>query len=140
RRRRGDRAAAAAAFAAAAAADVANGDVKLELARELAALSRLDDAEGALRAAVLANPNKLETHLECAELARRRSDRAGAVKALETAIAVAHSGASSEVRLQLAAELRQQGAYEQARRVIEAALADRREDSGAEMQLGELHR
>ena len=139
-RQRGDHAKAAAAFAAALAAEPTNGDVKVELARELTALGCLDDAELTLGAALAADPTKAHLHLERAQLARKRGDHAVALQALEDAAAATPTEAAAELRLQIAAELRRQGRCEAALQQAQAALAARGDEAAAAMELGQIHR
>src|SRR5258707_360150 len=80
-RRRGDRTAALAAFDAAAALDPESREIKLERARELLALHRLDEAEALLRDVLDAEPRNLGALIESALVRRQRGDNAGALAA-----------------------------------------------------------
>ena len=95
-RREGDRAAALAAFEAAAAANPTRVGLKAEVATELRALGRLDEAEALLRQVLAIDPLHVASLAELGHIARRRGDRAAALAAFEAAAAANPTHARTE--------------------------------------------
>jgi tetratricopeptide (TPR) repeat protein len=138
RRLRKDHVGALAVFGAAAAVDPRNADLKMEFARELSTLGRLDEAAAVLRAIIDAEPRHIRALIEQAHVCRRRRDPAGTLTALEAAAQAAP--ADLDLRLELAAEYGAQNRSDEALQLIESVLAAEPDHVVAWMRLGQLHR
>ena len=137
-RREGDRAAALAAFEAAATANPTRVGLKAEVATELRALGRLDEAEALLRQALAIDPLHVASLAELAHVARRRGDRAVALAAFEAAAAAnpTHAGLKAEV----AFELRELGRLDEAETLLRQALLLQPQHAASLAQLGHIAR
>jgi len=137
-RREGDRAAALAAFEAAAAANPKRVGLKAEVAAELRAFGRLDEAEAQVRQALAIDPQHVASLAELGHIARRRGDRAAALAAFEAAAAAnpSHVGLKADV----ASELRELGRLDEAEAQVRQALALQPQHTASLVQLGHIAR
>jgi tetratricopeptide (TPR) repeat protein len=138
RRRRKDHVGAVVAFGAASVVDPRNADLKVELARELHALDRLDEAAAVLRAVIDTEPCHVHALIEGAHVSRRRHDPAGTLIALEAAAQAAPE--DLDMRLELAGEYGAQNRSDEALQLIELVLAADPDRVEAWLRLGQLHR
>jgi tetratricopeptide (TPR) repeat protein len=137
-RKRGDHAGAAAAFEAAATVNPQHADVKLELARELRALNRFDDAETTLGSLLAIMPSHFVALVERGHLRRKRGDHSGATASFEAAAVVDPTNLG--IQVELAHELRALGRLDQADVVLENALATAPSLLGALVERGHVRR
>jgi len=122
-RRCADNAAALAAFASASALDPKHLGLKVEVARSLRALDRLDEAAAKLDQALQADPSFLAALIEQGHLRRKAGDNAGALASFEAAAAVdpAHVGIKLEIAACQRALDRTDAAEATLRGLVEAA-------------------
>ena len=107
RRQRGDNAGAAAAFEAAVAADPQNRNIQVELARDLRALGRLDEADALLGRVLDVDPSKIGALVERGHLQRQRANHAAALAAFEAAAKI--DSQNFGLHLEIASALRALG-------------------------------
>ena len=136
--RRGDHAGAVAEYEAAAAQKPRHPGINFELARALRVMDRLAEAETYLRRVLEADPCSAAALVECAQINLCRGDRAAALGCLRSAAEAAP--ANLDVRLELAAELREQGTIDEALVLVRSVLDVDADHFAALMQLGQLHR
>ena len=100
--------------------------------------SRFDEAEHHLKIAVQLLPTDVETRMQLGYLARRRGRRTEAFAHFTAANSAnaAHIGA----RLEVAAELRDQGRHSEAQAWLDSLISEDRNNFLAWMHLGRLHR
>ena len=137
-RLRSDRAAALAAFQAAAAIDPLNAAVKIELAKELRALDRLDEAKVLLDGVLDAEPGQVSALIERGHLLRRQGDRQGAATAFEAAAKVEPK--NRNIQVELTRDLRALGRLDEAGAVVDAILELEPGHVGALIERGHICR
>jgi tetratricopeptide (TPR) repeat protein len=134
-RRRGDREAALAVFAGAAAVNPGQAWLKAEAAADLRALGRLDEAEDLLRLVLAIEPRHVPSLIGIGDIARRRSDRAGAIAAYKAALTSVSDGGPT---LEIVNALRELGQIETAEAKLEELLASRPDNWMALLALGSI--
>ena len=134
-RRRGDREAALAVFAEAAAVNPGQAWLKVEAATDLRALGRLDEAEDLLRLVLAVEPRHVPSLIGIGDIARRRSDRAGAIAAYKAALTSVSDGGPT---LEIVNALRELGQIETAEAKLEELLASRPDNWPALLALGSI--
>lgn len=137
-RARGDRAAALAAFESAAALNGQHIGVKVDIAFELRALGRLEQARDAFVDVVRQAPDLGGAHAGLGHTLRQLGDRAGALAAFEAAAAAEPKNAGLQV--DLGHELREAGRLEAAEAAYRAALAREAENLPALIGLARVQR
>jgi tetratricopeptide (TPR) repeat protein len=137
-RRRGDRIAALAAFEAAAAHDPSRTATKVEIARELLGLGRLDEAEALLRDVLATEPHHVGAWIESAQVQRRRENHPGALAHFEAAAAIEpnHLG----IKVELARELSALGRLDEADAILRTVRTAEPRNLGALVETGHLRR
>jgi tetratricopeptide (TPR) repeat protein len=145
-RARGEREAALARFEAAATSHPSHPGAALELAHELRDAGRLDEAEARYRAVLAAMPaprQSVAALLGLGLLERLRGDRAASLSCIEAALGLAlpeGPAAALAPALELAAELRDRGAHDDAARILDAVSATGTPPLSALLARGLLHR
>lgn len=119
-RLRHDHIAALAAFEAAEAIDPLNSAVKVERARELRALNRIDEATILLDGVLDAEPGHIGALIERGHVRRRQSDHEGAAAAFKAAAAA--DPKNRNIQIELARDLRMLGRLDEANAVINTIL------------------
>ena len=138
RRRQGDRVGSLAAFGAALVIEPGHPGIKLELARDLRALDRLDEAEAVHGALLEADAGNVGALVERGHVRRRRQDPGGAVSAFE--IAAARAPHNRDIAIELARDLQALGRIDEAEASLRRALAADPGHLSTAMQLGGLLR
>ena len=115
-----------------------NVPVILNLSHFLFDANRLDEAEIMLNRALEKNPHDPRIKRTFGDLARRRGDYSKALDHFTSASAL--DPANFGLRLSLAAELREQGDLDGAKRLIQSVLEANTDHWSAWIQLGHLHR
>jgi tetratricopeptide (TPR) repeat protein len=136
-RARADRVAALAQFRLAADANPADVWSRLEVAAELCALDRVEEAETALRAILSEHPGQLQVELSLGHCARVRGDRVAALAQFQ-ATAAAHPR-EIRPRLEVAAEFRDKGDFESAVAVCDEVLTDHPNNVDAWLSIAASH-
>ena len=137
-RRRQDYAGAATAFTAAVAAEPLNRNIQVELARDLRAVGRLDDADLVLDNVLAAEPTKVGALIERGLVLRRRQDYAGAATAFKAAVAA--EPLNQNIQVELARDLRAVGRLDDADLVLDNVLAAEPTKVGALIERGHICR
>jgi tetratricopeptide (TPR) repeat protein len=132
-RKDGDHKQALAYFERAAAADPRHLRARLEAARELAALSRFDEAASMFRRVLADDPRHFQAMFELAALLRGRSSFEEAEELLHRAAAI--SPDDVRVRLSLARLLRRRGDHDGARAHLDRAAAKEPSHDGVQIEI-----
>jgi tetratricopeptide (TPR) repeat protein len=138
RRCRGDRDGAAVAFAAAVTIDPHHLSISVELARDLRALGRLDQAEFVLENALVTEPNLLGPLIERGHICRTRNDHTGAARAFAAAFAITPDQAG--LTLELVREQRILDRLDEAEAILNGLLTSDPQQIGALIERGHLNR
>jgi Phosphatidylglycerol lysyltransferase, C-terminal/Tetratricopeptide repeat len=135
-RNRGDQAAALEYFEAARAAQPRKRRPKLEAARELRKLSRLDEAEALYRSVLEQQPAQVRALVNLARIAKARGNVRLALNYYQAAVA-ANPG-RTDLKLKIASRLRKLSRVNEARQVYEGILAEKPDHAGARARLEKL--
>ena len=135
-RGRGDRERAAGAFRAAAAADPRNWNIQVELARDLRALDRLDEADAVLNDVLDAEPLQTGALIERGHILRQRGKLKEAAAAFKTAATCDPSNRNIEV--EIARSLRALNRLDEADKALSSILAAEPLHLGALIERGHL--
>lgn len=135
-RSRGDRAAALEYFDAARAARPQKRRPKLEAARELRKMSRLDEAEALYRSVLEQRPAQVRALVNLGRIATARGNVRLALDYYQAAVA-ANPG-RTDLKLRIASQLRKLSRVNEARQVYEGILAEKPDHAGARARLGKL--
>jgi tetratricopeptide (TPR) repeat protein len=135
-RSRGDQAAALEYFEAARAARPQKRRPKLEVARELRKMSRLDEAEALYRSVLEHQPTQVRALVNLGRIATARGNVRLALNYYQAAVA-ANPG-RTDLKLKIASQLRKLSRVNEARQVYEGILAEKPDDAGARARLGKL--
>jgi thioredoxin-like negative regulator of GroEL len=135
-RSRGDQAAALEYFEAARAAQPQKRRPKLEAARELRKMSRLDEAEALYRSVLEHQPTQVRALVNLGRIATARGDVRLALSYHRAAVA-ANPG-RTDLKLKIASQLRKLSRVNEARQVYEGILAEKPDHVGAGARLRKL--
>jgi tetratricopeptide (TPR) repeat protein len=135
-RSRGDQAAALEYFEAARAAQPQKRRPKLEAARELRKMSRLDEAEALYRSVLGHQPTQVRALVNLGRIATARGDVRLALNYYQAAVA-ANPG-RTDLKLKIASQLRKLSRVNEARQVYEGILAEKPDHVGARARLRKL--
>ena len=137
-RRRGDRVGAAKAFKAAATTDPSNRNIQVELARDLRALERLDEADFVLGRVLEAEARHVGALIECGHLRRRRGDHEGAAAAFKAAATI--DPTNRNIQVELARDLRALNRLDEAEDILRVVSQDGSVHAGALVELAHVCR